>query len=274
MNTKLRNIGSLLAAAAAWTAVSPAGAALLYQNLGNPPPEHLGAPYTLAVGPDFGPTPYAAMAQGGNQVIVQGWQPASPSNGYKDQRLASIREFECDYWSTGPVKAQLFFYDNLGAPYGSPSGPNSPLNPYYTSSVFDLPAAAQGLGSIKAGVAEGDWLNGAMVLPHEFTWAVKFSGLTGTNMAGLVVMTDLLPQWYGTGTNVNAYSYWQYEKTNLTDFGWVTRTNVAGTFFGFAAEINGELVPEPSPILYGAVLCGGIGFWMVRRRMQRASVAK
>lgn len=278
MNTKLRVVGLSLVAAVSTTAVHQSGAALLYKNNGGYD-GYIGQPFALATGQAYDPPVAITKWWGGNQVTAEGSQPDNAANPGK--YLVDLREFKCDYWSTAPVTARLLFFANDGSQYGA-GGPVSPGTVLYDSGFFTLPVSPVGgsYQSLEASAANGDWLAGQLLLPRTFTWAVQFTNidLFSDNAAGLIIVTNDLPQWHSLGTNVNEYSYWQYEKTNNSPalWGWTARTNTAypNNFFGFAAQFQGELVPEPSPVFYAVMVFGGVGFWFFRRRMQRAVPAK
>jgi hypothetical protein len=190
----------------------------------------------------------------GNQVILSGATAMTP--------YAQISRFQFDYWSTSPVTGQLFFFANDGLPFGAggPLMPNNTGSPLYDSGVFTLPATP-------TGVFMGASFDNMFVPASEFTWAVVFTGLTGANEAGLAFAEPV-----GPGANRHPYSYWHQINYSTS---WETRESVpVGAKMMFAATFEGEMVPEPSPVLYGAVLCGGIGLWFVRRRMQRPALAK
>ncbi len=202
-----------------------AGASVLYQNAGNPTGTVAGTPFVVAAGPDYGVTIGSTTV--GNEVIMAGWTA--------EKALVNLSEFRCDYWSTEAVTAQLFFYQNDGLPY-SPGGPAMPGTVLYDSGTFQLPKAAQGTASILADIAGGDWTNWGVVLPASFTWAIKFTGLTGTNIAGLVLL--------GPPTVGNNYGDLWYDPGT----GWELRVfNDPLLRTGFATEFVGELVPGPTP---------------------------
>lgn len=259
MNTKLSIFGTLLTAALAWTTAPQAGASVLYKN---PSSGNLGNRFLVTAGPDSVSSWLPGAA--GNQVIMSG--PAGKT-------ISQLTKFSFDYWSTGPVTAQLFFYANDGAEYNVPGGSGGPLQPMtvlYDSGPVVLGATPSGGTEFKSlEFGTGDWGIGGLFVPaKEFTWAVTFTGMTLDNEAGLSLAS--VP---GPGANRHPYSYWRQKFPYTT---WETRQSVnpPDSFMEFAAMFEGEMVPEPSPVLYGAVLCGGIGLWFVRRRMQRPALAK
>ena len=256
MNKNIRIFGTLLTAALAWTTAPQAGAAVLYKN---PSSGDLGSQFLLTAGPDSAKTYLNGAA--GNQVIMEpGPLPGKP--------YAQLTKFSFDYWSTGDLTARLFFYANDGAAYGV-GGPLQPKTVLYDSGSFALGATPDG-GTKFLGVEWGatDWgPNGLFVGVSEFTWAVTFTGMTLDNEAGLSLASPP-----GPGANRYPYSYWRQINASTS---WETRTNFNPAItMEFAASFEGEMVPEPSPVLYGAVLCGGIGLWIVRRRMQRPALAE
>lgn len=271
MNTKLRIFGSLLTATMAWGAASQAGATILYNDwyagttrVGRLLATHSGDLYDDGTGRSLD---YRGT---GNQVILAGWTA--------QKWMPVLTNFTCAYWSTENCEAKLTFYANNGARYEPPApGPEKPNEVLWTSDWFSAVSTMNptNIGAIDLGkvIADntpviGDWPLALVPRTNIFTWALEFRGLSGTNLAGLYQMTT-----NGTtaGENYFKYAYWQQ---NFND-SWNTRTNTDGSFGGFAASFEGvDWVPEPSPVLYGAVLCGGVGFWMVRRRMQRPAVAK
>jgi hypothetical protein len=200
-----------------------AGATLLYQNFGNPPGTVVGTPFVVAAGPEYGVAIGSSTV--GNEVIMAGGSAGKP--------LANLSQFRCDYWSTEAVTAQLFFYRNDGLPYGL-GGPAMPGTVLYDSGPFPLPKADQGTASIVAG--PGDWSDWGMVLPGSFTWALKFTGLTGTNIAGLVLIgpptvgKNYGDVWYNPGTG------WELR---------VFKDPLLST--GFAAEFVGAMVEGLAP---------------------------
>jgi hypothetical protein len=198
-----------------------AGPGVLYQNFGNPPGEEPGSRFGLASGPDYpGEAGYGAA---GDQITMSGWTAQTP--------YVRLSEFSFQYWSTEAVTARLVLYANDGAPMISARQPGTVL---YDSGLFSLPALPRAQVQFGVGMEPGD-LPAELILPYEFTWAVEFTGLTGTNKAGLVILGpptlghnygDL---WYNPGTG------WELRVFNDP----LLRT-------GFAVECVGEWVSRPS----------------------------
>ena len=263
MNTKLCIFGSLLAASMAWGGASQARATILYSNWYAA--DTVGKLLATRSGPDYYDPDngqnltYRAT---GNQVIMSGWTAT--------KWMPVLSDFKCAYWSTETCEARLGFFANDGTVYGV-GGPSTPNSVLWQSDWFPAYSTKVGtniqLGTVITDVS--DWPVGLTLSTNNFTWGLEFRGLTGENLAGVYLTTNSP----SVGANFLPTTFWQ----QIGNSNWWARASNVDTNLNMsiAATFEGtEWVPEPSPVIYGAVLCGGIGLWIVRRRMQRPAAAK
>lgn len=245
---------------------------MIYNN--NEPPSTPGVKIVTHTGPTYDGGAPLFYRGTGNQVVLSGGTP--------QKWMPVLTNFTCSYWSTetvtpsspaDPKGGRLTFYANDGLPYG-PSGPLKPATVLWQSGWFEVASTSNSithqidLGTVIAD-STYDWAGGLTLPSEEFTWALEFAGLTAKNSGGL-----FMNQASQASVGYNRYPYAFWQENSLGD-DWDARENINGQYAGFSVSFQGtEWVPEPSPVLYGAVLCGGVGFWMVRRRMQRPAAAK
>ena len=143
------------------------------------------------------------------------------------------------YLSAGSTAdATVKFFANDGA-FGKPG------SLLYSSSSITLAA-----GQNSYGIDLTTVLNGPVVLPDTFTWAVSFSGLSGGEEAGLY-------HYGGPSVGSSAADHWAD-----TGAGWELLNTGAGFSDNFAAKV--QAVPEPTTLALLGV--GAAGLLMARRR--------
>ena len=149
----------------------------------------------------------------------------------------------------GNVKAQVRFYENNGPLFnGFPTpGPT----PFYDSGPFAVPTTDALGRNTFVFTAGADFPNGGLFLPAtDMTWSVQFSGMAGTDEAGVDIYDPVV-----AGSNFP--DYWEHDAG-----GWTLRTNVVN--MNFAAKFE---TPEPSSV--ALVILGGLGLLFASRRRGR-----
>ena len=196
----------------------------------------------------------AATNEIGDEVIL-----ADNGNG------STITNFDLYFYNTAPdytATMTVFLYANTGAP--SSSGPNTPNHTALWSESFAVPNAPTGtLLNFATGT---DLPLGGVSVPTDFTWAVEFTGLGGSD-AGLILNTNAVD------IGGNYADYW----LNLGSSGapnWVLSTNSIYSNVNFGADFFGTAnppapTPEPSSVaLMGLGIAGLVGF--VKRKANRS----
>lgn len=168
-----------------------------------------------------------------------------------------VTNFVFQYWATGldgvdDAYAQIRFYANDGT--NAPGGATIfvPETLLFDSGTFSITNNARATL-----VFDQTQLGGGVWVSNSFTWSVQFSGIDGSEAAGV----DL----YSPPTVGGNYpDYWD----NAGSFDWRLRTiTIDGTNgpANFGALI--EAVPEPKALLLG--LLGGLVLLGLRHRMVR-----
>lgn len=170
---------------------------------------------------------------------------------------ATITNFTFEYVGldfSGNEQARLRFYANDGVQETS-GGAGSAFKP--GSMLFDTdffpidPTDTNGLSLEFSGLSLTN-------IPTSFTWAVTFSGVTGTESVGLNLYSP-------PSVGQNFKDYWE----NTAATGWELKRNANGiTPMDFGARVSGELVPvipEPGTVGLFALSSLVLG-WTLRRR--------
>lgn len=158
--------------------------------------------------------------------------------GLKGDRI--VKQFRMEYYMSygvsGDETAQVKFYNNNG-PGGAPG-----------TLLFDT-----GTFSLQRAGYNNITINDVNVaVPDNFTWTVSFAGVTGTEVAGLLLYN---PPAVGSSFN----DYWE-----KTDTGWTLKQMAGGSpVANFAAQITA--IPEPTTIQL-ALMAGLTGLGMLIRR--------
>jgi hypothetical protein len=207
---------------------------------------------TLSVPPEnfnyAGATTGNTSGSAGNEVILAGT--------LRDVDFFSA-QFDLGGPGGGPVggeSVQLTFYKNNGPLV---SGYASPGTVLFQSSVFTL--ASLGLSGYTMGstvVFNAADLDGGVVVPTDFTWALSFSDIPTTETAGLALYN---PPSVGTNYEdawVNTGSGWALDKT-------VTPPNPP---LEFGSQI--KAVPDSGP-LWPSVAAVAVGFACMSRFSRR-----
>lgn len=207
----------LLCAASALTA--SAQSVVVYDNSTG----DSGVQYTAASGVTYG-----------NQVVLSGTE-------------RTISEFIFQYWGTGlnaGATAEVTFYANNGTTDAAGYNPK-PSTVLFDSGTFHI---SNGTNIVTFSEAS---LDGGVVVPDTFTWAVTFNYSVGS--AGLSVFNG-----HSVGNTLNGI--WYLNNSS----GWELRLG-DGTGTSFAAQISA--VPEPST--FALLGMGAFAFWKFYRRQTR-----
>ena len=173
----------------------------------------------------FNPTTYEV----GDEIILAGG-------------ARTMTNFVFQYYGenfSGDEFAQVRFYVNDGG--ADPSGAIRPGTLFFDSGPFSIIATPRNtLQFDLVQLTTGNILNLApgFVLPNSFTWTVQFSGITGTETAGVDLYNPPTTGW-------DYNSYWDNDPFNG---GWLLKTN-GSLAMNFGARI--EAVPEPNAIALG-----------------------
>jgi hypothetical protein len=145
---------------------------------------------------------------------------------------------------SGDETVQVHFYDNSGPEIQGALSPAEPA--FYSTAVLPITNGKQ--------VVTFDNLN--VVVPDHFTWAVQFSGVTGSEVAGVAVHG---PATIGSSQVGGADDFWE----NLGGGGgWTLYAFTGSTPSSFGAQITA--VPEPKAYALATAL-GLLGLVICRR---------
>jgi hypothetical protein len=180
----------------------------------------------------------AANTQVGDEILL---------SGTSDEYF--MTSLKLQYWASGSGlsgNAELFVYANDGVLFNGSKTPGTLL---FDSGTFQITDTAR--STLTFG-AESFGATGLMV-PKDFTYAIRFTGLTPTGSAGVDLYNPPT-----TGQDFDDYWY-------LNGSTWELRTQ-PGNPVNFAAQVLGTPVPEPSTMALVAI-GGMVLLW--RRKLAR-----
>ena len=176
----------------------------------------------------------------------------------------SFEFYSPNHTFSGPVTADVSFYENNGALV---NGYSAPGTRFWNSGTFSLPTAftASGTNSAVLSFDTTDFTGGDgpgavtmspnFIMPSNFTFVVTISGMQGFDAVALPIFDT--PQ-----VGANSGDYWYDLSGN-----WELLTNSAGPI-AFGAQFTGvQVTPEPSVICLSAL--GAAAFAIIARRRQK-----
>ncbi len=175
---------------------------------------------------------------------------------------ATVTSFQFEYFGSNFIssaeKAEVYFYQNNGAPSAGYASPGTLL---WDSGAFSIPDTFNATLMTNALVSfNASDLGGGVAVPGDFTWAVVFTGI-GTGESAGTILSSAAPT---TGSDYG--DYW-LNTGSVAVPNWQLMTGTAYNI-SFLAQVSD--VPEPASFkLFGAGLIG-LTCLIFKRRLLRA----